>query len=335
MQAQIAAMNRSQAVITFGLDGTILDANDNFLNALGYTLAEIKGQHHSMFVDPAYRQSHEYRMFWDKLGRGEFDAGQYKRIGKGGKEVWIQASYNPMMDANGKPYRVVKFATDITEQVMRNADLSGQIAAINKAQAVIEFTMDGKILNANENFLTTLGYTLAEIKGQHHSMFVDAAYRQSHDYRMFWDKLGRGEYDAGQYKRIGKGGKEVWIQASYNPIMGPDGKPFKVVKYATDITEDVVRNADFGGQIAAINKAQAVIEFTMDGKILNANENFLSTLGYSLNEIKGQHHSMFVDAAYRSSTDYRLFWDKLGRGEYDAGQYKRIGKGGKEIWIQA
>ncbi|WP_035659497.1 methyl-accepting chemotaxis protein, partial [Bradyrhizobium sp. STM 3809] len=206
---------------------------------LGYSLGEIKGQHHSMFVDPAYRQSHDYRMFWDKLGRGEYDAGQYKRIGKGGKEVWIQASYNPIMGPDGKPFKVVKYATDITEDVIRNADYGGQIAAINKAQAVIEFTMEGKILTANENFLATLGYSLNEIKGQHHSMFVDVAYRSSSDYRMFWDKLGRGEYDAGQYKRIGKGGKEVWIQASYNPIMGPDGKPFKVVKYATDITAQV------------------------------------------------------------------------------------------------
>ncbi|CCD85468.1 putative methyl-accepting chemotaxis protein (MCP) with multiple PAS domains [Bradyrhizobium sp. ORS 285] len=333
--AQLAAIKRSQAVITFALDGTILDANDNFLNALGYSLAEIKGQHHSMFVDSADRTGHEYRLFWEKLGRGEYDAGQYKRIGKGGREVWIQASYNPMMDSKGKPYRVVKCATDITEQVMRNADLSGQISAINKAQAVIEFTMDGKILNANENFLKTLGYTLGEIKGQHHSMFVDGAYRSSSEYRMFWDKLGRGEYDAGQYKRIGKGGKEIWIQASYNPIMGPDGRPFKVVKYATDITEEVIRNADFSGQIAAIGKAQAVIEFTMDGKVLNANDNFLNALGYTLGEIKGQHHSMFVESAYRSSNEYRMFWDKLGRGEYDAGQYKRIGKGSKEVWIQA
>ncbi|GLH81192.1 hypothetical protein SSBR45G_61010 [Bradyrhizobium sp. SSBR45G] len=333
--AQLAAIKRSQAMIVFELDGTIVEANENFLNALGYSLAELKGQHHSMFVDPAYRQSAEYRQFWDKLARGEYDAGQYKRIGKGGREVWIQASYNPMMDPKGKAYRVVKYAADITEQVMRNADFSGQISAINKAQAVIEFTMDGKVLNANENFLNALGYTLGEIKGQHHSMFVDSAYRGSNDYRMFWDKLGRGEYDAGQYKRIGKGGKEVWIQASYNPIIGPDGKPFKVVKYATDITQDVIRNADFSGQIEAIGKAQAVIEFTMDGKVLNANENFLNALGYSLVEIKGQHHSMFVDAAYRSSNDYRMFWDKLARGEYDAGQYKRLGKGGKEVWIQA
>ncbi len=332
---QLAAIKKAQAVIEFTLDGKIIDANDNFLNTLGYTLAEIKGQHHSMFAEPAYRQSAEYRLFWEKLGRGEYDAGQYKRIGKGGKEIWIQASYNPIMGPDGKPVKVVKYATDITEQVIRNADNGGQIAAIKKAQAVIEFTLDGKIVDANDNFLNALGYTLAEIKGQHHSMFVEPAHRQSTEYRMFWEKLGRGEYDAGQYKRIGKGGNEIWIQASYNPIVGPDGKPFKVVKYATDITEQVISNADFSGQIAAIKKAQAVIEFTLDGKIVDANENFLNTLGYSLSEIKGQHHSMFVDASYRQSTDYRMFWDKLGRGEYDAGQYKRVGKGGKEIWIQA
>ena len=237
--AQLAAIDRSQAMIVFGLDGIVEYANENFLNTLGYTLAEIKGQHHQMFVDPAYRHSPDYRMFWDKLGRGEYDAGQYKRLGKGGREIWIQASYNPMIGSDGKPFKVIKYATDITEQVIQNADYSGQIAAINKAQAVIEFTLDGKIINANENFLSTLGYSLNEIKGQHHSMFVDVVSRQSNDYRMFWDKLGRGEYDSGQYKRVGKGGREIWIQASYNPIMGPDGKPFKVVKYATDITEQV------------------------------------------------------------------------------------------------
>ena len=333
--AQIAAIGRSQAVIEFGMDGTILDANENFLSTLGYTLNEIKGQHHSIFVTTAFRGSPEYRMFWERLGRGEYDAGQYLRLGKGGKEVWIQASYNPILDENGKPFKVVKYATDITRQVIQNADFSGQLDAINKAQAVIEFTLDGKIIRANENFLNTLGYSEDEVRGQHHSMFVESAYRQSPEYRMFWDKLGCGEYDAGQYKRLGKNGREVWIQASYNPILGPDGKPFKVVKYATDITEQVIRNADFSGQIDAINKAQAVIEFTLDGKIIRANENFLDTLGYSEGELRGQHHSMFVETAYRQSADYRMFWDKLGRGEYDAGQYKRLGKNGREVWIQA
>jgi methyl-accepting chemotaxis protein len=240
LQGKVDALSRSQAVIEFTLDGTIVHANENFCNALGYRLDEIKGQHHSMFVDASYRQSHEYRAFWQKLGRGEFDAGQYKRIGKGGREIWIQASYNPILDAKGKPCKVVKFATDITEQKKVAADYEGQIAAIGKSQAVIEFTLDGTIVHANENFLKTLDYTLEEVKGRHHSMFAEASYRQSPEYRAFWDKLGRGEYDAGQYKRIGKNNKEVWIQASYNPILDANGKPFKVVKYATDITVQVL-----------------------------------------------------------------------------------------------
>jgi methyl-accepting chemotaxis protein len=335
LKGQIDALNKAQAVIEFSLDGRILHANDNFLNTLGYTLAEIKGQHHSMFADPAYSASPEYRLFWDKLGRGEFDAGEYKRIGKGGKEIWIQASYNPIMDTDGKPFKVVKYATDITQSKLQAADFAGQLGAIGKAQAVIEFSLDGKILHANDNFLNTLGYTLAEIKGQHHSMFAEPAYRASTEYRLFWEKLGRGEFDAGEYKRIGKGGREIWIQASYNPIMDMNGKPFKVVKYATDITQNKLQAADFAGQLSAISKAQAVIEFSLDGKILHANDNFLNTLGYTLAEIKGQHHSMFADPVYRASAEYRVFWDKLGRGEFDAGEYKRIGKGGKEIWIQA
>jgi methyl-accepting chemotaxis protein len=233
---QVAAIRKSQAVIEFSMDGTVLDANDNFLKTLGYRLEEIKGQHHSMFVEPAYKQSSEYREFWAALNRGEYQAAEYKRIGKGGKEVWIQASYNPILDPDGKPFKVVKFATDMTEQKLRNADYMGQIAAISKSQAVIEFKMDGTVLSANDNFLKALGYTLDEIKGRHHSMFVDEAFRQSYEYKEFWAALNRGEYQAAEYKRIGKGGKEVWIQASYNPIMDLNGKPFKVVKYATDIT---------------------------------------------------------------------------------------------------
>ncbi len=252
LRGQVAAIGRSNAVIEFTLDGTILTANDNFLNTLGYSLAEIQGKHHSMFVDPGYRQSPEYRLFWERLGRGEFDAGQYKRIAKGGKEVWIQASYNAILDRKGRPFKVVKYASDITEQKMRNLDFEGQLAAINKAQAVIEFALDGTVLTANENFLKTLGYSLAEIKGQHHGMFVDAAYRQSPDYRIFWEKLGRGEFDAGQYKRIGKGGREIWIQASYNPILDADGRPMKVVKYATDVT----------AQVTAVQQTQEVVAAT-------------------------------------------------------------------------
>ncbi len=238
----LAAIDKAQAIIEFSTDGKIQNANENLLKTLGYSLDEINGQHHSMFVDPAYRQSPEYRAFWEKLGRGEFNSGQYKRVGKGGNEIWIQASYDPVLDANGKVLKVVEIAIDITEEKRRSVDYEGQIAAIRQIQAVIEFSMDGKVLNANDNFLKALGYSLDEIKGQHHSMFVDPAYRQSPEYRAFWEKLGRGEYDAGQYKRIDKGGSEIWIQASYNPILNADGKPFKVVKYATDVTAQARAN---------------------------------------------------------------------------------------------
>jgi methyl-accepting chemotaxis protein len=333
--AQAAAIGKSQAVIEFNLDGTIITANQNFLSTLGYALDEIKGKHHSMFVEPDMRDSHDYREFWARLNRGEFQAAQYKRVAKGGKEVWIQASYNPIFDAKGKVYKVIKFATDITAQKIRGMEDAGKIAAMNRAQAVIEFNMDGTIVTANENFLGAMGYSLTEVQGQHHSMFVTSADRESSAYREFWASLGRGNFQAGEYKRVGKGGKEVWILATYNPILNESGKPFKVVKFATDVTEQKLKATDSDGQISAIGKSQAVIEFNMDGTIRTANQNFLSALGYSLDEIKGKHHGMFVESEERNSHIYREFWDTLNRGQYQAGEYKRIGKGGREIWIQA
>ncbi|MCO4798809.1 MAG: PAS domain S-box protein [Colwelliaceae bacterium] len=332
---QIDAISKAQAVIEFNMDGTIITANENFLSTVGYSLEEIVGQHHSMFVEPDFKLSFEYKDFWESLNRGEYENKEYKRLGKGGKEVWIQASYNPILDLNGKPFKVVKFATDVTAQKLANADFSGQIEAISKAQAVIEFNMDGTIITANENFLSTLGYSLEEVVGQHHSMFVEPDFKTSVEYKHFWESLNRGEYENKEYKRLGKGGKEVWIQASYNPILDLNGKPFKVVKFATDVTEQKLANANYSGQISAISKSQAVIEFNLDGTIITANDNFLSALGYTLNEIEGQHHSMFVEPAYKSSMEYQQFWQKLNRGEFDTGEYLRIGKGGREVWIQA
>ncbi|MDZ4365474.1 MAG: PAS domain-containing methyl-accepting chemotaxis protein [Afipia sp.] len=239
LAAKLDALEKSQAVIEFNLDGTIVTANENFLNAMGYRLDEIQGKHHSMFVDPEFRERAEYREFWDALRRGEFQSREFPRVAKGGRQVWIQASYNPLMDRSGKPYKVVKFASDITEQKLKSADYEGQIAAIKKSQAVIEFNLDGTIITANENFLSTLGYRLDEIQGKHHGMFVEPQYRDSAAYRDFWDSLRRGEYQAAEYKRVGKGGKAIWIQASYNPIRGADGKLAKVVKFATDTTAQV------------------------------------------------------------------------------------------------
>lgn len=238
-EAKLAALDKSQAVIEFSPDGAILTANNNFLSAMGYTLVEIKGKHHSIFVENDYRDSPDYVDFWKKLRGGQAQVATFKRIGKDGREVWIEASYNPLMGPDGKPHKVIKYAIDVTDKTQEYADLRGQVQAIHKSQAVISFAMDGTILEANENFLRTLGYTLDEIKGKHHSMFVEPATRDSRDYAEFWRKLRDGQFQAAQYKRLGKGGREVWIEASYNPILDPSGKPYKVVKFATDITAQV------------------------------------------------------------------------------------------------
>ena len=237
--AKLAALDRSQGIIEFDLDGTVITANPNFLDVVGYTLAEIKGRHHSLFVDPSDRDTPEYAAFWSKLRQGEFQAAQYRRFAKGGREIWIEATYNPLFDTSGQPYRVVKFATDVTRRRMLDADREGQITALNKAQAVISFDLEGQILDANTNFLAAMGYTLDELVGRHHSLFVDPDERQSPEYAAFWSKLRHGEFQAAQYRRIAKGGREIWIEASYNPILDASGRPYKVVKFATDITAQV------------------------------------------------------------------------------------------------
>ncbi|MCB9856698.1 MAG: PAS domain S-box protein [Phycisphaerales bacterium] len=236
---QMNAIRKVMAVIEFELDGTIIWANDNFCNALGYELSEIQGKHHKIFVDDEYRTSAEYKAFWKKLGNGEFVADEFKRITKDGGEIWIQASYNPIFDENGDPFKVVKYATDVTEQKLRNADYQGQIEAVGQSMAVIQFHLDGTIIAANENFCKVVGYSESELKGKHHRMFVDPAHVNGPEYKSFWERLNNGEFDSGEYRRFGKGGKEIYIQASYNPIKNANGDVYKVVKYATDVTAAV------------------------------------------------------------------------------------------------
>ena len=256
LRAEVAAINRVQAIIEFKLDGEVITANDNFLRVIGYSLEEIRGKHHRMFLDKLDSEGQEYLQFWDKLRRGEFDSGDYRRVDKNGKEIWLHASYNPVFDAKGKPYKVIKFASDITASKQNSAQMESLLGALSRSQAVIEFSPEGKVLTANENLLKVMGYTLDEIKGQHHGMFVDAEYRNSGDYLRFWERLARGEFEAGQFKRIAKGGREVWLQATYNPVLDVNGKLSKVVKYAADITTEYTKrqqeaetNAAFKGAL--------------------------------------------------------------------------------------
>lgn len=329
------AFSRSQAIIQFKPDGTILDANENFLKAVGYSLSDIRGHHHQMFVEPAYAASRDYKAFWEALAAGKFMTGEYKRLAKGGQEIWIQASYNPVLSRSGKVLKIVKIATDVTSAKLHNAEARGQIDAIGRSQAVIHFDLEGNILEANQNFLDVVGYSSAELAGKHHSMFLKPGQKDSADYKRFWKELAEGTFQSGEFERVGKNGRRIWIMASYNPILDMSGRPFKVVKFATDITREKLRNAEYEGQIQAISRSQAVISFTKDGIILDANDNFLAATGYTRDEVIGKHHRIFVDGQYAQSPEYKAFWEKLASGEHTSAIYQRRKKNGEPLWLQA
>jgi methyl-accepting chemotaxis protein len=334
-RGRVAAIDRAQAVIEFALDGTVLAANKNFLETMGYALHEVQGRHHRLFCEPDLISSDEYAQFWERLGSGAFESGEFRRLAKGGREVWLQATYNPILDDTGKPLKVVKFATDITEAKLLNADYRGKVAAIDRAQAVIEFDLRGRILTANQNFLDAVGYTLPEIRGKHHRIFVDPAHAASDAYAEFWERLGKGKYESGEFKRFDKDGREVWLQATYNPILDENGRPLKIVKFASDVTREKRRNAEFMGKVAAMDRAQAVIEFNLDGTVIAANRNFLQVMGYTAAEVQDKHHSMFCEPDYAASDAYREFWRRLANGDYHSGEYKRVASDGRDVWIQA
>lgn len=242
-EALYEALDRSQAIIEFNLDGTVVTANENFCEVMGYPLEDLAGKHHRIFCEEDYAASQDYEDFWKKLREGQSFESVFKRLAKDGSEVWLQASYNPVRDESGTIVRVVKFATDITESKERNAELQGMMEAINRAQAVIVFDLEGTVLDANENFLSIFGYTLDEVVGKHHRIFCEATYAESIAYQEFWQRLGKGEYDCGEFKRLSKDGSEVWLQASYNPIFDAAGRPVKVVKFATNITAEIQRRS--------------------------------------------------------------------------------------------
>jgi methyl-accepting chemotaxis protein len=307
LKSKVDAINTSQAVIEFNLDGTIITANDNFLGAMGYQLHEVEGKHHRIFVDAEYARSTEYAQFWEKLNRGEFQQAEYERFANGGRSVWIQASYNPIFDETGKPVKVVKFATDITENKVKSLDYAGKMEAISKAQAVIEFTPEGEIIYANDNFLNTLGYRLDEIVGKHHRIFVSSKDAATSEYQDFWNRLGRGIFDSGEYERFSKTGESVWIQATYNPITDNNGKVVKVVKFATDITEQknkAEENAITANYANALKLCQAnVMLADNDMNIIYMNDEVLKMLQGRERELQKYLPNFNVDKLIGTNVD--------------------------------
>nr|WP_269810351.1 PAS domain-containing protein [Kineosporia rhizophila] len=334
LEGRVTAIDRSQAVVEFALDGTVTAANENFLTIMDYDRAEVVGFHHQVFVDPEYAASPAYQDFWERLRAGEFVSGEFHRLGRDGRDIWLQATYNPVLDPDGRPWKVIKYALDITAEKNRTAEFEGKVSAIDRSQAVIEFGLDGTVLAANANFLTVMGYGLDEVIGRPHRMFL-AEDEDPVAYEEFWRRLRRGEYVTGEFRRRSRDGADVWLRATYNPVLDPDGRPWKVVKYALDVTTDKNRNADYAGKLAAIDRSQLMVEFDTRGRILGANQNMLDLLGYAEDELLGQHHRVLVRPDEAKAPGYQLFWENLAKGEYDSGEYRRVAKDGRELWIRA
>ncbi|MGZ3865545.1 MAG: methyl-accepting chemotaxis protein [Bacteroidia bacterium] len=495
MKGVADAIDNSFAFIEFDITGNVVTANENFLRTMGYSLEQIKGKHHRMFVDANYAKSADYVKFWDELRQGRVQSGEFMRVNNNGKEIWLQAVYSPVKDEMGRILKVIKIATDVTQQVhMREeakqaaeelkaqeeeirqqmeemnatqeemartgAEMKGVITAIDNSYAYIEFNTDGNVIKANDNFLKTMKYSSDEIMGKHHRVFVDRSITSSADYSNFWADLRNGKVHSGQFKRQDKNGNDIYLQAVYSPVLDTTGKVIKVIKIATDITEEkeaaaqmqreidarmasvdtacivsetdlkgyityvndkhcevsqysreelvgsnqnIVRHPDMPkevfkemwatigkgkifkglvknrkkdgtpyyvdgvftpvlgkdgkpvkyigiryditqqtyeklaaeGIVSAINTSFAFIEFDTKGNVVTANENFLKTLEYNLDDLKGKHHRMFVDREYANSIEYSRFWEDLAAGRVHAGEFKRISRSGREVWIQA
>ena len=338
--AKIQAISKSQAVIEFQMDGTIISANDNFLNTLGYSMDEIKGKHHSMFVEESMKNSTEYREFWARLNRGEVSSGEYRRVGKGGKPVFIQGSYNPVSDANGKLLKVVKYATDTTKMVdERNQAKSLRMIVDESEAAFMTINRDFVVTYINQQTEKMISKYATVFRANWPSidfskilgMNIDLFHKNPQHQRMLLSDPSRLPYKTDI--QVGPLTFALTVTAQRDVAGQYVGNALEW-KDVSEIRKQEFVNADYSGQIAAISKSQAVIDFKLDGTVITANENFLQTLGYSLEEIKGGHHSRFVDDATRQSSEYREFWARLNRGEFVAGEFKRICKGGKEIWIQ-
>lgn len=236
------AISRSMAVVKFLPDGTIIDANHHFLEVIGYRLEEIKGKHHRMFCPGESCSTAEYQRFWQDLKSGQAQQGTFARRNRNGQTVWLEATYNPLRNSTGEVTSIIKIAADVTNRINAKYEADNRLKALDRSAAVIEFELDGTIISANQNFMDTMGYQLHEIQGQHHRMFCDPDYVSSSEYSNLWQQLNSGKFLQGQYRRRHRNGATVWLQASYNPVLNDEGRPYRVIKIATDITTNIEKS---------------------------------------------------------------------------------------------
>lgn len=334
MQVYVDVVNMTSIVSESDLKGDILSINDKFVEISKYSEEELLGAPHNTTRHPDMPKE-VFKELWSTIGKGKTFRGMIKNRAKDGQPYYVDAVIAPVMGENGKPRKYIGIRYDVTQSEIARHNADGILEAINASYAFVEFDMDANVVFANENFLKIMGYKLEEAVGKPHRNFVDPKFANSSEYTQFWADLKGGKAKSGTVRRLTKDGREVWLQGVYCPVKDEMGRVAKFVKIMIDVTEEKLRNADHEGQLAAIGKTQAVIEFNLDGSILTANENFLTTMGYRLEEIVGKHHRMFVKQDEANSTEYKLFWSALGRGEHQAGEFKRVGKGGDDVLIQA
>ena len=335
LQAEDEALNTSFGVVECSLDKKILECNDLFAQPLGYKQDELIGKPITDIVSPEVARSKEYQALWDALARGERQVTQIKRVSRNGNELWYQGTYAPIKTPEGKTFKVIIYSVDITEEKNRNANYEGQIQAIRKAQTVLEMDMNGVITDVNDVFCLTSGYQRSEIIGKNLTVLLNDKFRNSSELKEFWDRLKRGETVSGEFKLLGKGDKEFWISANYNPILDLNLKPFKVVKYGTEITQIKKERADNEGQLSSINRSIGKVEYDLDGLITKVNDIFCLQTGYSAGDLIGKHHDVLVTKTVITSSSYQDFWKKLNAGEFVSGIYETVGKDGKQVWLNA
>jgi|GEM_PF-892513 len=402
IQSNLSAINKALSVVEFDLQGNILKANPNFLRLMGYEWEQISGKHHSLFVEKEYTESVDYKDFWLRLKNGESFNDDFVRVNSTGKLVWIRGYYFPVLDKFGNPYKIMKFAIDITkmkeqedqiqqaleeaqaqeEEIRQNAEelaasqeemqrlnieIQSNLSAINKALSVVEFDLKGNILKANTNFLRLMGYEWSQVEGKHHSLFVEKEYAQSHDYRDFWLRLNNGESFNEDFLRINSYGKVVWIRGYYFPVLDKVGKPYKIMKFAIDITkmkeqetqiqqaleeaqaqEEEMRQqaeellstqeemkrvqVELAGQISALNNAAIVSEADLRGDIIFANDEFTRISQYSREELLGNNHRI-LKSGHQPQEIFEELWRLISKGHVWRGVIKNRAKDGSYYWV--
>jgi len=338
LQSQLTAINKAQAVVEYTLDGKVLTANDIFCHTLGYSAEELQGHNLSMVCDAAFAQGNAWRQLFDRLRQGQHESGEFMRVAKGGRVVWMQAVCIPVPGADGKPARVIELSTDVTANHANIEEMTSELKArtdiMNVTSIVSEADRKGDILSINEKFIEISKYSREELIGKPHNTTRHPDMPKE-TFKALWSTIGRGDLFRGVIKNRAKDGTPYYVDAVIAPILGDNGKPKKYLGVRYDITAAEIERQSARGVLGAIDASFAYIEFDLGGLVTSANANFLQLLEYRSDEVVGKHHRMFLTSAQSSAPSYQQFWSDLKAGQAQSGTFMRVTKSGREVWIQA